>query len=128
MHLLFVYGTLRRGQGHHAFLTGARFVGPAVTAPRYSLRIVGASAGLARNGRQAVVGEVYSLTDEHLARIDRLAGPGRLDRVEIALDNGREVFSYVIPERHVQHFVEVPDGDWVAWRRRTAGPSPLTRG
>jgi gamma-glutamylcyclotransferase (GGCT)/AIG2-like uncharacterized protein YtfP len=117
MNLLFVYGTLRRGETNHALLAGARPVGDATTAPKYSLRDHGESVGLARNGTQAVVGEVYALEDDDLARLDRLAGPGLYDRAEVELANGRVVFAYMIPDHHSRHCPEVPGGDWVAWRR-----------
>jgi gamma-glutamylaminecyclotransferase len=117
MNLLFVYGTFRRGEPNHALLAGARPVGNATTAPKYSLRDHGESAGLARHGAQAVVGEVYAVEDDDLARLDRLAGPGLYDRAEIELANGRVVFAYLIPDHHSRHCPEVPGGDWVAWRR-----------
>jgi gamma-glutamylaminecyclotransferase len=117
MNLLFVYGTLRRGEPNHALLAGARPVGNATTAPKYSLRDHGESAGLARHGTQVVVGEVYAVEEDDLARLDRLAGPGLYDRSEIELANGRLVSAYVIPDHHSRHCPEVPGGDWVAWRR-----------
>jgi gamma-glutamylaminecyclotransferase len=118
MKLLFVYGTLRRGEPNHALLAGTRPVGDATTAPKYSLRDHGESAGLARHGTQTVVGEVYAVEEDDLARLDRLAGPGLYDRSEIELANGRLVSAYVIPDHHSRHCPEVPGGDWVAWRRR----------
>jgi gamma-glutamylaminecyclotransferase len=118
MNLLFVYGTFRHGEPNHALLAGARPVGNATTAPKYSLRNHGESAGLARHGMQAVVGEVYAVDDSDLARLDRLAGPGLYDRAEIELANGRVVFAYLIPDHHSRHCPEVPGGDWVVWRHR----------
>jgi gamma-glutamylaminecyclotransferase len=117
MNLLFVYGTFRRGEPNHALLTGARPLGNATTAPKYSLRDHGESAGLARHGTQAVVGELYAVEDDDLARLDRLAGPGLYDRAEIELANGRIVFAYLIPDHHSRHRAEVPGGDWAKWRR-----------
>jgi gamma-glutamylaminecyclotransferase len=117
MTLLFVHGSLRRGEPNHDLLAGARPIGDALTAPKYTLLDHGESPGLARNGTQAVVGEVYAVEDADLVRLDRLAGPGLNDRTEIELANGRLVYAYVIPDHHSRHCSEIPGGDWVAWRR-----------
>jgi gamma-glutamylaminecyclotransferase len=117
---LFVYGTLRGGENHHGLLSGARLVGPAITAPRYTLRAIGISPGLALNGDQAVIGELYDVGEGVLARLDRLAVvPGLHVRLTIALADGTEALANVVPEHHARHCPEIPGGDWVTWRRRT---------
>jgi gamma-glutamylcyclotransferase (GGCT)/AIG2-like uncharacterized protein YtfP len=118
MTTLFVYGSLRRGEVHHEILARSRFLGDAVTAAKYTLRALGLSPGMAENGQQAVVGELYEVREVSLARLDRLAGvPSLHTRAAVELADGASVESYLVPERHIAHCVEIPGGDWVAWRR-----------
>lgn len=68
---LFVYGTLMRG-GEAAFkLAGARFLGACRTRPQYELRVLGEDfEALARGGGEAVPGELYEVSFEHLLELD----------------------------------------------------------
>ena len=108
---LFVYGSLRRGERNHDFLAGACYLGRARTRPHYTLRRSGLTPGLAENGRQAVTGELYELTAEHLVRLDRLGGALYL-RKEVQLADGSSAQAYVMPEAHVRCYPEVASGDW----------------
>ena len=69
--LLFVYGTLKRGGRANRLLAGARFVGPAVTEPRYRLVDLGSYPGLvdAADG-VAVAGELYEVAVADLPPLD----------------------------------------------------------
>lgn len=89
-HLLFVYGTLKRGCCNHAQLADQTFVGQAETAPGYLLHEVGGFPGLVvRAGHgTAVRGEVWSVDARALARLDRFEGVAeglyRRERVALA--------------------------------------------
>ncbi len=67
---VFVYGSLRRGQHHHALLAGARLRG-ACRLPLGPLYDLGAYPAL-RPGRAPVWGEVYRVDRATLRRLDRL--------------------------------------------------------
>ncbi|MDF1628570.1 MAG: gamma-glutamylcyclotransferase [Alcanivoracaceae bacterium] len=70
--LVFVYGTLMRGERNHHWMRGARFVGGAVTAARFSLWSLGAYPVICPKGRTRVRGEVFRLSYAHLRRLDIL--------------------------------------------------------
>ena len=74
--LLFVYGTLKRGCSNHHYLAGQRFVGVARTPPGYRLYDLGGYPGIAvkPDDREGVVGEVWSVDDVALRRLDRFEG------------------------------------------------------
>ena len=74
--LLFVYGTLKRGCSNHGQLAGQTFVGVARTPPGYRLYDLGGYPGIVAeaNDRDGVVGEIWSVDDDALARLDRFEG------------------------------------------------------
>jgi gamma-glutamylaminecyclotransferase len=78
MTLLFVYGTLKRGCSNSAFLGGQSFVGAAETAPGYALYALDGYPGMvaAAGDPEGVSGEVWSVDDACLARLDELEGTG----------------------------------------------------
>lgn len=73
---LFVYGTLKRGCCNHAQMAGAQFLGLARTPPGYRLYDLGGYPALVArpDDPSAVVGEVWSVDAEVLARLDRFEG------------------------------------------------------
>jgi gamma-glutamylcyclotransferase (GGCT)/AIG2-like uncharacterized protein YtfP len=71
MPLLFVYGTLKRGYSRAPALAGQRFVGTARTVAGYRLYNCGEYPGLVeRAGGLSIVGELYEVDAECLARLD----------------------------------------------------------
>ena len=83
-HRVFVYGTLKREGSNNPLLAGSEFLGEAVTVAAY--KMIAASFPVITpdpNGRP-VAGEVYSVDDATLARLDQLEHEGRsYDRVMI---------------------------------------------
>ena len=88
---LFVYGTLKRGGSNHHQLAGQTFLGPARTAPGFTLFSLGAYPGLvaAPADTRGVTGELWSVDDACLARLDVLEGlaDGLYRRAPIALSH-----------------------------------------
>jgi len=76
MTLVFVYGTLKRGGANHAFLAGQSFLGNGCTAPGFRLYGLAGYPGMIRvpDDRDGVSGEVWSVGDDCLARLDELEG------------------------------------------------------
>jgi gamma-glutamylcyclotransferase (GGCT)/AIG2-like uncharacterized protein YtfP len=74
--LLFVYGTLKRGCSNHDQLMGQKFVGNARTPPGYRLYDLGGYPGIAvrPDDSGGVVGEVWSVDDAALKRLDHFEG------------------------------------------------------
>jgi len=74
-HLIFTYGTLKKGYHNHRLLTQAEFVGKFATAPNYKIFCNGSFPYMIEVGNgegAAVEGEVYKVSDAELARCDRL--------------------------------------------------------
>ena len=121
-HLVFVYGTLRRGGagGMSVRFPGATFIADArVSGGLYDL---GAYPGLILGGSgSSVVGEVYEVDDELLNELDEFEASScyRREQVEITLgDGGRECWIYV-PERHPENSQRtlITSGDWVEYAK-----------
>ena len=74
--LLFVYGTLKRGCSNHRYMAGQRFIGLARTAPGYRLYDLGGYPAMVTHpeDRDGVVGEVWSVDEDALRRLDRFEG------------------------------------------------------
>lgn len=86
--LVFVYGTLKRGERNHYFLAAAEYLGPAFTEPHYRLIDCGPYPAMLDETQTAaleaeplvVAGEVYRIDATMLAELDRLEDEGRLYR------------------------------------------------
>jgi gamma-glutamylaminecyclotransferase len=74
--LLFVYGTLKRGCSNHQHLADQTFLGLARTVPGYRLYDLGGYPAIVAqaDAPDGVVGEVWSVNDEALERLDRFEG------------------------------------------------------
>lgn len=98
--LLFVYGTLRRGQRNHHFLENARFITKAKSTAVFSVSLKktdkypeGYPIALPSDAANAqkLEGEIYEIDEETLMRIDILEEyPHEYDRIELPFecDNG----------------------------------------
>ncbi len=74
--LIFVYGTLKQGHSNHHFLGGQTLLGPARTAPGFTLYDLEGYPGMVpfEGHPLGVAGEVWSVDDECLSRLDLLEG------------------------------------------------------
>ena len=116
--ILFVYGTLQRGQRNHHLMREARFLGEAVTEPQYTLLDLGSFPGMIAGGATAVQGELYEVGPELLARLDRHEGVPRFYvRALARVEENTCVESYFLvdPDR-IQHGVVIERGIWPASR------------
>jgi gamma-glutamylcyclotransferase (GGCT)/AIG2-like uncharacterized protein YtfP len=96
---LFVNGTLMRGLALHANLAGAEFLGEQRTAPIYRLYSIGdVHPGMfaVERGGVAVLGELYRLRAELLARVEAGEPPG-LYRGPVQMADGRIVDGILYP-------------------------------
>jgi gamma-glutamylcyclotransferase (GGCT)/AIG2-like uncharacterized protein YtfP len=74
MHL-FVYGTLKRGQPRHRFLTGQTFVAAAATRPLYRMFNVGEYPVLVRHHEgRSIEGELWDVDEACLRTLDGVEG------------------------------------------------------
>jgi gamma-glutamylcyclotransferase (GGCT)/AIG2-like uncharacterized protein YtfP len=109
--LVFVYGTLKRGEKNHHWLQGASWQGEAEL-----IGVVLHDLGpfpMAVVGEGRINGEVYAVEANGLARLDELEGYPRLyDRQVLNLNDGREAWVYLGRPRQVRHAPVVTDGCW----------------
>ncbi len=86
--LVFVYGTLKRGERNHYFLASAEYLGPAFTEPLYRMIDCGPYPAMLDSTQTSslgaeplpISGEVYRIDAATLAELDRLEDEGRLYR------------------------------------------------
>jgi gamma-glutamylcyclotransferase (GGCT)/AIG2-like uncharacterized protein YtfP len=113
--LLFVYGTLMRGESAHELLgPTARFVAEAQTEPRFTLLDMGEYPALAEGGTTAVRGELYEIDGELLAALDRYEDvPELYERHTLRLGD-RHALAYVMHAQLGQGVGMIASGDWRA--------------
>lgn len=93
---LFVYGTLKRGFSNAARLDGAAFERRASTSPGYAIYMVMGYPALVTASAGVVHGELYGVSDEHIALLDAFEEvPHRYRRETIVLDDGTCADAYV---------------------------------
>lgn len=111
--LVFVYGTLMRGERYHMHLAPASFAGETKTAAAFELFDLGPYPAMVA-GQTSVTGELYRVDQVTLATLDELEGhPTYYSRRTIALADGRRAIAYL--------FVDDPDGAAIPsgdWRKR----------
>jgi gamma-glutamylaminecyclotransferase len=96
--VLFVYGTLKRGERNHRLMADQRFLGPAVTAAKYRVIDLGPHPVLIPDAEHglSVTGELWEVSDCALDELDEFEGiPDPFDRraIEIMGDE-RSVQAY----------------------------------
>jgi gamma-glutamylaminecyclotransferase len=112
--LIFVYGTLRRGQPNHAQMGRARFVRRATTAPRYQLVDLGSYPALLEDGETAVHGEVYEVDEPQLPQLDAFEDvPSLYQRKPVEIP-GLSVLGYVMRRETAGDARAIASGDWCA--------------
>jgi gamma-glutamylcyclotransferase (GGCT)/AIG2-like uncharacterized protein YtfP len=75
-HSVFVYGTLKSGFSNHYLLKGCKFFGAAVTVPTYKMIENGFPVIMPDPEGKPLAGEIYTVDDETLARLDQLEREG----------------------------------------------------
>ena len=109
--LVFVYGTLKRGEVNHHWLVGASWQGKSKL-----LGVLLHDLGpfpMAVIGDGTAIGEVYAVNEPGLARLDELEGYPRLyDRQVLSLNDGRQAWVYLGRPRQVRHAPLLAGGIW----------------
>jgi gamma-glutamylcyclotransferase (GGCT)/AIG2-like uncharacterized protein YtfP len=106
MHRVFVYGTLKSGFSNHYLLDGCEYLGGAATVPTYKMIENGFPVIMPDPGGKPLAGEIYTVDDETLARLDQLEREGSsYDRelIDVLADGERlptKAFIYVGREDH----------------------------
>lgn len=72
-HLIFVYGTLKRGWGNNVIIKDQKYIGVATTSPDFQMFSLGGYPGVVA-GDNRITGELWEVDDDAFARCDRLEG------------------------------------------------------
>lgn len=109
-HLVFVYGTLRKGQSNHHFLQECELLGQYNTDPSYSLFNLGPYPAVIE-GKKSILGEVYLIDEETLGWLDKLEDiPVEYRRETIETPFGRAwIYLY---QKAYKLDDEIITGDW----------------
>jgi gamma-glutamylcyclotransferase (GGCT)/AIG2-like uncharacterized protein YtfP len=115
--LIFVYGTLRRGEHNHVQLGPARFVGEAWTTPHYELVDMGDYPALLETGADAVRGELYDVPESWLSHLDAFEDVPTLYERKLITLNQAQALGYVMRREVAGAAPRIPSGDWCAWHK-----------
>lgn len=130
MHKVFVYGSLLSGMGNNALLKDAKFLGKATTTPGFQMLDIGWFPGVVEDPSGITIhGEVYEVSDETLARLDRLEGfrvcdpeNGLYNRKNIETSFG-EAIIYIYNNHLGRDKNFVTSGNWRLYYNRKTGIS-----
>jgi gamma-glutamylcyclotransferase (GGCT)/AIG2-like uncharacterized protein YtfP len=110
--LIFVYGTLRRGESNHAELGPARYLEDAWTSASYELVDLGHYPALLEGGDDAVRGELYEVPESWVARLDVFEDvPSLYERKQIEI-SGASALGYVMRREIAGDAPRIASGDW----------------
>lgn len=130
MQTIFVYGTLMKKFGNHHLLHAhgeTRFVGRGKTADHFVMDHVGfpraRRAWENMPGRflpNAVIGEVWTVTEQTFKILDQLEGNGFMyqrEKVAVKCSNGETLEAWMYLYMKKLDAVNVPHGDWATFAR-----------
>ena len=104
-HLVFVYGTLKKGYYNHYFLKDSKFIDEAITKEKYALYFLKYPYVIKNAKISQIYGEVYEVDDTTLIDLDFLEGHPNFYRRElipvILLNKNKTVdaWIYFYPEK-----------------------------
>jgi len=102
-HVVFVYGTLKRGFSNHFYLEGSEFLGEDFTKDRYFMSVFGGIPFVFRDSSESkskgfIKGEVYIVDGSVLCMLDELEGhPDEYKREIIDLKDFGKAWFYFYP-------------------------------
>lgn len=113
MERVFVYGTLKRGGYNHYILNSSIFEQEIKTKEKYSMYSMGAFPFvLLAESLVQITGEVFSVTEEVLKRLDILEGyPYFYNREQILLEDGTRAWIYYLQEKDYEYPI-IASGVW----------------
>lgn len=120
-HLVFVYGTLRRGSAHAMSIRfpGSRFVADAKVSG--SLFDLGAYPGLLLDDSNSlVIGEVYEVGDETLSKLDDFESSSHYWRKQVKISLGthiRKCWIYAPNPEAFSRDTLIASGDWIEYAK-----------
>jgi gamma-glutamylaminecyclotransferase len=110
---IFVYGSLLSGEANHGVLSSARCVGEARTSLGFRIHDLGSYPAMAIGGDRDVVGEVYEVSGDTLASLDRFEGhPDFYRRTSIILADRAHAEAYLLPQAEAVLHPIIQSGNW----------------
>lgn len=113
-HLVFVYGSLRRGGTNHYMLAESNFLGRYLTEPRYTMFRLGQFPAVVARGDTAIAGEIYRISDEAFALLDELNCYPTVFSRQLIHSPAGEIWIYLY-NRLVGTKDMVAHGDWLRY-------------
>lgn len=111
--VVFVYGSLLRGESNHFRLACSRFLGEASTVPLFDLFDMGGFPAIVEGGTLSVRGEVYAVNRDTLCLLDELEEhPVYYRRTQVALEDGSDAMAYVLPRQKARRCRSIVSGNW----------------
>ena len=111
--LVFVYGSLKRGQPNHNQMDGCAWLGEAELSGLALYDLGPFPMAVPAGPEASLQGEIYRVDAAQLARLDRFEGVPRLyERQRWQLSDGRAVWVYVGRARQVRHVRRITSGCW----------------
>ncbi|RAL22501.1 gamma-glutamylcyclotransferase family protein [Thermoflavimicrobium daqui] len=123
-HLIFVYGTLRTGEANHHFLQSAEKVAEQCWTEG-ALYITGTNPVMIVGSDSRVYGELYRITNDQLAELDRLELEINSDEKKqvkritqiVHYDQGtKHAWMYVFEPTQIEGLASIPRGDWKCYQ------------
>ena len=139
-HLVFVYGSLKRGFGNHDVLGGSPLIARTRTVGRcFNMISLGAFPAVLNSGDYDIEGELYEVDNYTLEALDMLEGEGSLyRRQKVGLASGHTAWLYfliwTLSSEAPQERVKVTRNHSQTWLPRSFGLSyvlgrePLQKG
>lgn len=112
--LLFVYGTLKRGEKNHNVMEDAIYLGDIQTSPDYLLVDLGPYPGMIEKplAGSMVQGELFEIPSSLLNKLDKIEGSPYLFNLEpISLADGSKAFAYLFKQSILEARM-LSDGVW----------------
>lgn len=113
MQNVFVYGTLKKGYGNNILLGHSPCIHKQVRTlnPSFVMGCTGGFPVVRKTSGQffKIEGEMYSVNDETMKRLDRLEGyPSMYTREQILLDSGDTAWIYLYRDERFNYFRDFP--------------------
>lgn len=128
-YIVFVYGTLRRGEANHHYLSSSLCVSDKASAEGWLGDTGNGYPAMVVTGVNTVQGELYEVDERTLSLLDELEdyyGHGHsdneYDRVEISVVTDRgsiKALTYVYATQKLAALLPIPSGDWKIYRQGT---------
>jgi len=112
--LLFVYGTLKRGERNHLLLMGEKYLGDTGTSPDYLLVDLGHYPGMVEKPQEgfSVQGELFEIPYKLIIELDKIEDAPFLFNLElITLADGSKAFAYLY-KQSIASAKRLSEGVW----------------